>query len=158
MKSYLLSLFGASIAVILAEIFVPERAAKFFRLITSLFLVCVLIAPLPRAVNAIQEITDNLLSRSEEDESLGGYHQEMQEAMDGASKTYFVQTLTANICERFEIKGGELTCAVTWGNDGELTVERVTLILSGSAIWKDPAPMEEFVIGLLGCECVSAIQ
>ncbi len=158
MKSYLLSLFGASIAVILAEIIVPERAAKFFRLITSLFLVCVLIAPLPRAAKAIREVTDELLSRAEEDQTLGGYHQEMQEAMDGASKTYFVQTLTATVCERFGVKREELTCAVTWGDDGELTVRRVTLILSGSAIWKDPAPMEEFVSGLLGCECVSAIK
>ena len=158
MKTYLLSLFGASITVILAEIIVPERASKFFRLVTSLFLVCVLIAPLPRAVKAIQALTDELLTRAEEDPLLGSYDSEMQDALDGASRTYFVQMLTATVSERFGIKSGELTCSVTWDGEDELCVKRVTLILSGSAIWKDPAPMEEFVSGLLGCECVSAIQ
>ena len=159
MKTYLLSLFGASITVILAEIILPERASKFFRLVTSLFLVCVLIAPLPRTVKAIRDLTDELLSRAEEDSTLGIYDTEMQEAMDGASRTYFVQMLTSAVSERFGIKSGELTCSVTWGDEDEqLTVKRVTLILSGSAIWKDPAPMEEFVSGLLGCECLSAIK
>ena len=158
MKSYLLSLFGACVVAILAEMILPERAEKFFRLITSLFLVCVLIAPLPRAARAIQKITRDLFSQAQEEETLDRYNEEMQATVDEASRTYFVQMLTATLCERFNIKSSDLTCSVTWDQEGEPSVERVTLILSGSAIWKDPEPMEEFVSGLLGCECVSAIR
>lgn len=78
--------------------------------------------------------------------------------MESASRSYFAQSLTQMLEQRFSIPAGEIRCTVRWQQDEELRPDRVTLVLSGSAIWKNPAEMEEFVTGLLGCECVTAIE
>ena len=87
------------------------------------------------------------------------YTAQMEEAVQSASKTYFAQSLTQMLEQRFSITPGEVRCSIQWaeGDDGMQPL-KITLILSGSAIWKNPADMEEFVTGLLGCECVTAIE
>ena len=50
-------------------------------------------------------------------------------------------------------------CAVLWEEeDGIAAPARVTVILSGGSIWKDPNAIEATVSALLGCECVTAIE
>lgn len=153
MTAYLLTLFGASLAVALVDLLVPERGRRAMRLISALFLLCVLSAPLPRAFRALRDYTqeDGLLDERE------GYEKQLQEAMDTASRTYFARTLTDLLTERFEFAEGTLRCAIEWGEDGARP-KRITVILSGSAIWQDPERIETFVGELLGCECVTAIE
>ena len=57
MTAYLLTLFGSALAVALVDLLVPERGRKTVRLISALFLLCVLSAPLPRAFRAIRDYT-----------------------------------------------------------------------------------------------------
>ena len=49
-------------------------------------------------------------------------------------------------------------CAVEWKTGEPATPERITVILSGGAIWKDPEKLEAFVRDLIGCDCVTAIE
>ena len=53
MTAYFLTLFGAALAVALVDLLVPERGRKTVRLISALFLLCVLSAPLPRAFRSM---------------------------------------------------------------------------------------------------------
>ena len=154
MKSYLLTLFCAALAVALVDLLVPERGRKTVRLISALFLLCVLSAPLPRAFRAVRDWT---LPDAAED-AREEYTRRMKEAMESASRTYFARTLCELITEQFGLADGTVRCAVEWQEDDGTAPKKVTVILSGSAIWKNPEKIEAFVRELLGCDCVTAIE
>jgi hypothetical protein len=83
----------------------------------------------------------------------------LQDALDNASRDYFEGMLTQTLCNEFNIVEDELRVRVEWSGEGEnLRPKKVTVILSGKAIWKNPAKIEEYVSSLLGCACVSAIE
>ena len=146
MTAYLLTLFGSALAVALVDLLVPERGRKTVRLISALFLLCVLSAPLPRAFRAIRDYT------------IPDAAQEMKQAMESASRTYFARTLTELIGEQFALAEGSVRCEIEWEADNETVPNKITVILSGSAIWRDPEKIESFVEDLIGCECVTAIE
>ena len=159
MQTYLLSLLGGALAAALVGILAPEGASRHIRLVSSLFLICVLVAPLPKAIGSVSSWFEELEEAADAGESGGDdYAAQLETAMESASRSYFAQSLTQMLEQRFSIPAGEVRCTVRWQQDEELRPERVTLVLSGSAIWKNPAEMEEFVTGLLGCECVTAIE
>ncbi len=164
MKDYLLTLIAASLVAVLVGILSPdgERGgiAKHMKLLTSLFLVCVLISPLQSGIEGLQRLMRGELSLPE----LNGSEQEdypdmMEGALNDASVNYFCDMLTVTIEKQFGIEAGEVRCLVAWEQEGEtLTPTRVTVVLSGKAIWKDPHAIEEFVTELLGCDCATAIE
>ena len=159
MQTYLLSLLGGALAAALVGILAPEGASRHIRLVSSLFLICVLVAPLPKAIGSVSSWFEELEEAADAGESGGGdYAAQLEAAMESASRSYFAQSLTQMLEQRFSIPTGEIRCTVRWQQGEELRPERVTLVLSGSAIWKNPAEMEKFVTGLLGCECVTAIE
>ena len=159
MQTYLLSLLGGALAAALVGILAPEGASRHIRLVSSLFLICVLVAPLPKAIGSVSSWFEELEEAADAGESGGGdYAAQLEAAMESAARSYFAQSLTQMLEQRFSIPAGEIRCTVRWQQDEELRPERVTLVLSGSTIWKNPAEMEEFVTGLLGCECVTAIE
>ena len=145
--------------VALVGILAPSSSQKYIRFIASLFLICVLVAPLPRVLSAITEPDGlpDLIGGNPSDSS--DYQDRMEEALEQASGAYFAEMLTQLIEERFSIPEGSVRCTVKWTDGGDrLTPERVTVILSGNAIWKNPSEIETFVSSLIGCECVSAIE
>lgn len=165
MKTYLITLVSASLFATLVGILSPSGdkggISKHMKLLTSLFLVCVLISPLQDAIKGLHTILDGSaeLPWLEESQDENLYEQEMNEALEGASTSYFTQMLTQMLETQFAIATGDVRCQVQWKTENEtLTPVRVTVILSGRAIWKDPQKIENFVSELLGCECVSAIE
>ncbi len=165
MKEYFISVLGASLAATLVGILTPdgERGgiSKLLKFLTSLFLICVIVTPLTEVVRSLQDIADGTLDLPGiEEEVKPDYEQQRDEALASASKTYFVQALTQMLEQEFSIASGEIRCIVTWTQteNGDDRPKRITLVLSGGAIWKDPKRMEAFVTELLGCECVSAIE
>ena len=164
MTSYLFSLVAASLAAAVIGILSPsgERntLTQHVRLITVLVLIVLLVSPLHGAIRSVRdflngEITLPGLDAPTED----SYREQMEEALGNASTEYFTQALTRMLEGEFEIKTGEVRCRVDWQTDeGRLTPKRVTVILSGRAIWKDAGAIERFVSELLGCECSSAIE
>ncbi|MDY3863243.1 MAG: hypothetical protein SOZ51_03980 [Eubacteriales bacterium] len=154
MTAYFLTLFGAALAVALVDLLVPERGRKTVRLISALFLLCVLSAPLPRAFRAVRDYT----LPDAADDAREEYSRRLEEAMQSASRTYFAKTLCDLICEQFSLPEETVRCAVEWKTGEPATPERITVILSGGAIWKDPEKLEAFVRDLIGCDCVTAIE
>lgn len=164
MKEYLLTLVAAALIAALIGILSPdgERGgiAKHLKLLTSLFLICVLISPLHSVLTGLKDLANGNLSlpnfgTDTEDD----YRQQMDEALDGATESYFSDMLTQTLESQFSIATGDVACRVEWVREGETHKPlRVTVILSGKAIWKDPKPIEDFVSELLGCECRTAIE
>lgn len=164
MKAYLTSLITAALIAALVSILTPngERGgiAGHQKLLTSLFLVCVLIAPLNGAIKGLQALIGGDLSFIETAPTeKNEYREQMNDAINSASERYFTQMLTQTISENFSIPTDELRCLVAWKkNEEDLAPDRVTVILTGSAIWKDPHAIEAFVTELLGCPCATAIE
>ena len=159
MKEYFFSLFLAAALIALVGILAPGKAsggiAKHLRLLSSLFLLCVLISPISSALDSIFEWLQNGEAPPFSEESpQPDYGEIASDALDEASRAYFAQMLALTISEEFSVSPEELHCTVTWEiRDGTPTPSRVTLLLSGKAIWRDPTPFKNAVQALLGCPC-----
>lgn len=164
MKSYLLTLLGAALAVTLVGLLSPKGEGggmeKHLRLICALFLICVLISPLSGAIDQIREMFDGIheipgIGNTAQD----GYREQMQQAADAASRQYFSDMLTQTLEQKFSIAMGDVRCSVAWDTvNGTLQPTQVTVLLSGRAIWMSPREIESFVSDLLGCICTVAIE
>ena len=158
MQEYLLSLLIVSIAIALVQLLAPNATASHVKLICSLIFICVLASPLPQFLKKLPELSKEILNITNQPSSDNEYEEIMNDALENASKTYLAQALTSLLVERFSIPAGEVRCAIQWSGDGTAEPQKVTVILSGSAIWKNPDPIEAAVTELLGCPCVTAIE
>ena len=163
MKSYLLSLLVTSLLLSVIGIIVPkgerEGLAKHMRLVCALVWLCILISPLLTLISDWQVFWDGLDASFSEDQAFDGYREQFDLALEESSRDYFCDMLTQTLEEHFEITPGDLRCRIQWAqSETGASPTRVTLLLSGKAIWKSPTEMEAFVSELLGCECVSAIE
>ncbi len=164
MKEYILTLIAAALLAALIGILSPdgERGgiARHMRLLVALFMVCTLISPIRGLLTGIRHWMDGEGSLFPSEQVLPiDPDTTLEETLENASGTYFTDMLTQAIETTFAIGIGDVRCSVTWNRvDGELSPARVTVLLSGRAIWKDPDAIEAFVRELLGCECVIAIE
>jgi len=158
MNAYFLSLLGAALLAALIGVLAPSgnsaSLGKTLRLLTIFVLVCVIAAPLPGLIAKLKDLP----SLAPETERQSDFQEQAKTALDSASRVYFARALTTHLEHKFGIAQGEIRCAVTWAEaDEEVKPESVTLILSGSAKWKNPHELETYVSDLLGCPCSSAI-
>ncbi len=163
MKAYLMGLLLASLAAALVGILTPEGErggiGKHMRLLTSLFLICVLIVPLKGAIEGIRSFLSGEWSLPGNEAENPDYADRVEEALDAASEAYFVQMLVQTLTEEFSISPDDVRCTVSWEKENEAFRPReVRIILSGRAIWQDPRKLEEFTENLLGCPCITAIE
>ena len=162
-KTYLLSIFATALLITVVDILAPSSAgsglSKHLKLVLSFVFVCVLISPTVTLAERLLAFSNGDWELEIEGDLKDHYSQELQNALDDASKDYFEDMLTLTISQEFDILEDNLRVIVEWDGVGEsLRPHKVTLILSGSAIWKNPAKMEEYVSSLLNCDCVSAIE
>ena len=164
MNTYLFAFVATALVVALCRILAPdsggEGLSKHLRLLTALLLVVALLSPIRSLIDGAQRLINGELELpwierpTEED-----YTEDLQGALDAASASYVADMLTQTVEEHFAISRGDVRCTIEWERHGEqLSPKQVTVILSGSAIWKDPEEIEQFVTALLGCACVSAIE
>lgn len=160
MKTYFLSLIGASLCVALISILAPNGTlGKYVRLLTSLFLICVIISPLDGAIDGMRELINGTLTFPDSNQQIEEEaREEWQSMLDSSSKTYFLQSLRQLLEAEFSISPGEIDCSALWEEkNGAVKPRRIHILLSGSAIWKDPKAIEHFIGDLLGCECIIAV-
>lgn len=161
MREYLLMLIGASLLVaILAILAPPKGLARSLRLLSSLFLICVLLSPL---LDILTELARWSAGEAElpweEALEVPDYRQQLEEALNTASMNYVADLLTRQLEEQFEIPTGDVRCRIEWKtDDGKLLPSSVTVLLSGRGIWKDTAAIESWVSTLLDCPCESALE
>ena len=159
-KTYLLSIFATALLITVVDILSPGGGlSKHLKLVTSLVFICILISPSLAFAERLKDFTNGDWEFAIERDMEEHYSSELQNALDDASKEYFENMLELTLCKEFDIAEDNLRVAVEWIGDAEnLRPQKVTVILSGKAIWKNPAKIEEYVTSLLGCTCVSAIE
>ncbi len=164
MQAYLISFFSAALAVTLVSLLAPrgenDGLSRSIRFLSTLILLASLILPILTALPSLGDLSSLLPGLPGIEDGKEDYRDALDEALHAAEKSYFTEMLTATLRERFDFFPEELRCLVSWETeaDGSIRPTRVTVILSGQAIWQDPSPVEDFVEGLLGCPCVSAIE
>ena len=162
-KTYLLSIFATALLITVVDILAPSGAggglSRHLKLVTSLVFVCILISPTVSLAQRLGEFARGEWNWEIEGDIEDHYSSELQNAMDTASKEYFEEMLKKTLCEQFEILEDDIRTKVEWVNTAEyLRPQKVTVILSGKAIWKDPAKIEAYVSSLLNCDCATAIE
>ena len=164
MKEYIISLMTASFVVAMIGILAPQGEgggiAGHLRLLSALFLVTVIIAPVGELLPVLGELREELQTEHTPQDSVGdGYRDQLNGSVTSAAKPYFASLLIDTLEKEFSIPKGEVRCAIRWCEENDSVYpEQITVILSGSSIWRDPAPIEDFVRDRIGCACVSAIE
>lgn len=162
MKDYFFTLIGASLCVMLVSLLSPPGgSAKYVRLLTALFLICVIVSPVGGWIENIRDLANGDIplpewgTTTDEDAK-----EELQNTLGSASKTYFLQSLTQMLESEFSISAGEIRCSAVWreAEDGQTVPAEIHVLLSGRAIWKDPKKIEAYIYELLGCACIVAVM
>ena len=159
MDGYVLTLIGAALISALVGVLAPAGCtAKYVKLITSLFLICVLISPVKGLIVGLQELINGTPSFSDSDlPTEEDFQLQADSFTNEAAQAYFTDMLTEQILSHFSIAPDELRCHAEWESTNGVWPKRITVVLSGSAIWQDTHAIEDFVEKLIGIPCQTAI-
>ncbi len=145
---YTLAVAAVAISVLLA--IAPGGMKSHLRTLCALCMICLVCMPLSGLLRVLREgeieIPEDWEQPEVEQES--GYEQFSEQMLSGQ--------LTLLLEQNLGISQDDVQVYAEWDGQGGLV--RVTLVLSGKAIWQDPAPIRTYVQGLLGCPCVIAIE
>lgn len=162
MKEYFISLLAASVLITLFGMLAPEGGiSKHLRLLLALFLVCAVISPLSSLIGKIDDWKNGDVTFPwDKEEFEQNYEQQRDEALAQASRDYFRQSLTQMLEREFSIAPGNVECHIEWSvtESGKELPQKITVLLSNGAIWKDPKKIQAFIVGLLSCECAVALK
>lgn len=163
MKEYLISLLAAAPVLAIIGILSPEGIrsglSKHIRLVSALVWICILIAPIYTLIGGWKEWQNGDFSFDIEQGAQNDYQSVLEDALNSQSSAYFCDMLTKTLEEHFSIAKGDVRCHVEWlEEDGDLRPKKITLFLSGSAVWKSPRELEAYVTDLLGCACITVIE
>ncbi len=157
---YFMSVVTSSVIAALVGMLYPDDKGgvkKTLEVCISLFLLCVIIAPI-----------GSLISRAKADIDIGGLELELPDIDASADSAIFASLANAgreeiekilhrSICERLDIAEDELWVNAKVSADGEgIVIEKVTVWLYGKAMWSDPRALQELVAEYTDAECMIA--
>lgn len=151
MGGYLYTLAAASVLISLICALTPSSAAQHVKLLCSLCVICLLCAPLGEAIRAVKEGELALPPEWTEPPA-----EESEQDGNRVAESLLAGQLQDLLQKEFALDPGECSIYAEWSDAGRVT--RVTLVLSGKAIWRDPDPIKEYVQELLGCPCVVVLD
>ena len=134
---------------------------KHIKLISSLCLLCVMISPMSELLTSLGEIGDSVASDDDREELQSMYESIYNGEMDKENGEGIGAAVKEKLYERFDIPGGESRVEVSFRDldgDGFREPTRITVILSGGSVFRDPRKIEDYLSELFGAECVCAIE
>ncbi len=155
---YFMSVVASSVIAALVGMLCPDDKGgvkKSLEICISLFLLCVMIAPLGTLISDAKEkidLDDIDLSLPKLDVTADAA---ILDSLAKASKAEIERILHDSVCERLEIDGADiaLEADVTADADG-VSIGRIVLRLYGSAMWRDPRSLREVIADYTDAECI----
>lgn len=155
---YFMSVVTSSVIAALVGMLCPDDRGgikKSLELCISLFLLCVIIAPMGALISDAKEKIDLEgidLSLPELDISADAA---ILDSLAKASEGEIETILHNSVCERLDINEDEIAvdAEIAASTDG-VSIERIVLRLYGSAMWRDPRELREVVAGYTDAECI----
>ncbi len=158
MREYLMSVIGAALLVGVIGMMVPTSAGeglkRYVGLLGSLCVLCILIAPAAEVLEALSGLSRGRLPEWLE-KSGEEYSQKYSDFLLSVGKENIEEGIVALLGEQFGIPESEVSVtAEVRERDRELEVVRVTVVLTGRSVLRDPYAIEAYISSLLGCECI----
>ena len=167
MREYIFSVLCMAaiggVAIMIAPDGIRSGLKKHVKLVCALCLLCVMIAPVSRLMDVIN---DGFNEISPEGPNDGNGLQSMYESIyeDNLELGFgegIGELVKDKLFERFSIPRDSCRVAVSFKDgdgDGFREPSKITVILSGTSIFKEPRAIESYVAGVFGCECSCAIE
>ena len=155
MAEYICGVVGAALIISVILLVLPEDAAasREVKLLGSLALLCVIVAPLGEGVRKVTELVRSgelTVPEMAQDTAYG----ELASALERQSASEINAALRERICSQFGLYEDDVEVSVQVGvAGGEVRILRVYVIFGGRAMWQDPHPVIEYVEELCGVPC-----
>ncbi|MBO5416456.1 MAG: stage III sporulation protein AF [Clostridia bacterium] len=159
MKEYIITLVGTALFCGFITILSPdgegEGLKKHIKLIASLCVLCVLIAPLTAFAEGLEDYEGESLSDIfEREEYINKYEEICNESISSYTSEEIARRCEEIICEELDMKRDSFEVAVESGYNGEeITVLSATVTLYPEAITQNPHEISELLENLLDCKC-----
>ena len=161
MREYIYGVILISAAIGIISILSPEGGGqglkKHIRLISSVCLLCVLIEPASKLIDELfsmgKELSESISQG--ENEVLDQYEKIYEDYFEGKYGDNVGQAVKEALYDKFSIKNENCRVATEFSyseNDGVKTPRKITVVLSGQAVYVDPLTVTEFISELFGCE------
>lgn len=152
---YFMSVVTSSVIAALASMLCPDEKGgikKSLELCVSLFLLCVIIAPIGLLITDAKDKINIDLSIPEIDISADAL---IFDSLAEASADEIERILRDSVCEGVDIDYSDLDVEadVTASNEG-VSIGRIVLRLYGSAMWSDPREIREVIARYTDAECI----
>jgi len=151
MGGYLYTLAAASVLISLICALVPSSSTQHVKLLCSLCVICLLCAPLGKLMRAVKDGELDLPPEWTEPPA-----EESEQDMSQVAESLLAGQLQDLLQKEFALAPTECRIYSEWSDAGKVT--KITLVLSGKAIWRDPDPIKAYVQGLMGCPCVVVLD
>ena len=133
---------------------------KHMRLICSLCMLCIMISPIGEILSGINDIGNKV--NFGDGEQLHGIYESIYESRNEEGYNDSIgKAVKAELSEKMSILDKECRVMVEFSDadqDGFREPRKITVILSGSSVFKNPRQVEDYVSEKFGCECVCAIE
>ena len=160
-KNYLFSIMLVSVAAGAAEILAPEGEGgglkKHVRLLVSLIVLAVLIAPVSGLLGYISNFDNyrGLFGAGHPGEGdFSAQAENTRQRILERGESEVAAGVTALLYDRFGIPGEEAKVVPELATgDAGIEVKKLTIVLYGRSVWKNPYEIEDYFVRLLGCPC-----
>lgn len=157
MKEYIITLIGVSIFCGLVEMLSlsEENFKKHIRLIASLCVLCVAIAPMGELINMIKNYDIEEESDIFEGEDINDKYYDIYVSNLGEHTAESIEENTKRIlADEFDMEHDDFDVIVLLDlSEEKFTVEKVSVLLYPKSIFKDPHKISDYISNLLKCEC-----
>lgn len=159
MGEYLISVIGAALIGGVITAALPDSGGggalkKYVGFIASLCVLCIIISPAMKALDVVSEFFDGGLDGWLEEHGQS-YEDQYYGYLASYGKENAEEGIRELICREFSIdpENCHISAEVS-ESDGKLGLDRIKVILSGSAVFKNPYEIEEYLSDLFECECI----
>ena len=163
MKSYIISVILTAVGAFVAVKLSPDGRGGTFspyvRLISSLALICVMISPITSLLSCdVEASVEDIMSKIEL-ESYGFYESGMTVSLSKINASTLSNVLSEKICEKFDLERDNVSVEVKYTVTPEKTeYNKILVLLSGKAIFKNPREIENFVYEICNISCDCALK
>lgn len=163
MKEYVISIACVAVICSISSMLAPEGEGgglgKHIRLVSALVLCVVCVSPVTSLLEELSNL-DLYASFSEHYSPDGEKHEEIfKDSFDLSEERVLRDGIYSILFDRFEIGSDECDVSFTIGeSDGKRHLEKIFILLRGSAIWKDTGEIERVLSEIFACEIITAIE
>ena len=172
MSKYLYSVICTVAAAGIAMISLPGESRsgmkKHVGLICSLCVLCIIISPFSELINNISDFLESggeamfgQIGKEDKAELYDEYESIYNKYLDGGYGNNIGQAVKDSLLKKFGIPSDQLRVLTEFSDkngDGAREPCKITVILSGSSIFREPREIERFISELFECMCVCAIE